>query len=78
MSREPFMARGVRRLGQIAATLQSLLSEWDRLPDAAKRVRIYDVLQDVNNARALAENWRLLAEANGLKLPGEDEIDGET
>jgi hypothetical protein len=78
MSPELFMVRGVRHLRKLDAELDQLLTGWDHLQDGDRRVRVYDLSQRLKNIRSLAENWLVLAEANGVQLPNEDEIDGET
>jgi capsid protein len=76
MTPELAMSKAVKRLEQLSKDAQALLDDWHKLPDAEKRGRVLVLKQGLDNARTLAQNWKLLArEVNGLEIPEEGEAD---
>ena len=73
MTPELRMNRAVPKLRELADEIESLQRDWKGLADDERKERIGRVLEMLNDLRTLAENWRLLAEANGVVLPEKDQ-----
>jgi hypothetical protein len=70
------MSKAVKRLEQLSKEAQALLDDWHKLSDAEKRGQVLVLKQGLDNARTLAQNWKLLArEVNGFEIPQEGEDD---